>query len=60
MSSDSDDPIGATLSYRKIIEREIENALKEMNRPSVGTFSSLTLEEVAYYGLICAPISEYL
>lgn len=40
MSGDSDSPTGATLSYRQILEREMENALKEMDRPSVGTFIS--------------------
>lgn len=41
MSTESDDgPTGATLSYRKILEREMENALKEINRPSKGVFLS--------------------
>lgn len=40
MSGNSDGPTGATLSYRKILEREMENALKEMDRPSFGTFIS--------------------
>ncbi|WP_330633323.1 formate/nitrite transporter family protein [Halocatena halophila] len=40
MSDDSNNPTGATLSYRNILEREMENALKEMDRPSVGTFIS--------------------
>lgn len=41
MSSESDDgPTGATLSYRNILEREMENALKEINRPSKGVFLS--------------------
>ena len=40
MSSNEDGPTGATLSYRNILEREMENALKEMDRPAVGTFIS--------------------
>ncbi|WP_224448546.1 formate/nitrite transporter family protein [Haloprofundus salilacus] len=36
MPSTTDDPSGATLSYRNIIEREMENALTEMNRPPKG------------------------
>lgn len=41
MTSDSDDgPTGATLSYREILEREMENALKEINRPTKGVFLS--------------------
>ncbi|WP_117594366.1 formate/nitrite transporter family protein [Haloprofundus halophilus] len=36
MSSTTDDPTGATLSYRHIIEREMENALTEMHRPVKG------------------------
>jgi len=41
MSSDAnDDPTGATLSYRNILEREMENALKEINRPVPGLFLS--------------------
>ncbi|WP_248910325.1 formate/nitrite transporter family protein [Halocatena marina] len=40
MSDDADGPTGATLSYRNILEREMENALKEMDRPLVGTFIS--------------------
>ena len=41
MSSDStDEPTGATLSYRNILEREMENALKEINRPPKGVFLS--------------------
>lgn len=40
MSHGEDGPTGATLSYRNIIEREMENALKEMDRPAVGTFIS--------------------
>ena len=39
-SDDPNDPSGATLSYRNILEREMESALKEMDRPSVGTFIS--------------------
>ncbi|GAA0251967.1 formate/nitrite transporter family protein [Haladaptatus pallidirubidus] len=41
MSSDADvDPSGATLSYGNILEREINNALKEIRRPSKGLFLS--------------------
>lgn len=41
MSSNSnDEPTGATLSYRNILEREMENALKEINRPVKGMFLS--------------------
>ncbi|UPM43217.1 formate/nitrite transporter family protein [Halocatena salina] len=40
MGTDSDGPTGATLSYRKILEREMESALKEMDRPVLGTFIS--------------------
>ncbi|WP_224333703.1 formate/nitrite transporter family protein [Haloprofundus halobius] len=36
MPSTTDDPSGATLSYRNIIEREMENALTEMRRPTKG------------------------
>ncbi|KTG08902.1 formate transporter [Haloprofundus marisrubri] len=36
MPSTTDDPTGATLSYRNIIEREMENALTEMHRPAKG------------------------
>lgn len=39
MTSDSD-PSGATLSYRNILEREMENALTEMGRPAEGLFLS--------------------
>ncbi|WP_232703026.1 formate/nitrite transporter family protein [Halobacterium wangiae] len=39
MSTDSD-PSGATLSYRNILEREMENALKEVGRPPRGLFLS--------------------
>ncbi len=41
MSSETDvDPSGATLSYGNILEREITNALKEIDRPSKGLFLS--------------------
>ena len=41
MSADStDDPSGATLDYRRILEREMESALKEINRPPKGVFLS--------------------
>jgi len=40
MSSNSSEPSGATLSYRHILEREMENALKEINRPPAGVFLS--------------------
>lgn len=41
MSSESDgEATGATLSYRNILEREMENALKEIDRPSKGVFLS--------------------
>jgi formate/nitrite transporter FocA (FNT family) len=41
MTSESDDgPTGATLSYRNILEREMENALREINRPAKGVFLS--------------------
>lgn len=41
MSSSSDsEPSGASLSYRRIMEREMENALKEMDRPPHGVFLS--------------------
>lgn len=43
MDSDSDEgasPSGATLSYGNILEREIQNALKEMRRPVQGMFLS--------------------
>jgi formate/nitrite transporter FocA (FNT family) len=39
MSSETD-ASGATLSYRNILEREMENALKEVQRPSKGLFLS--------------------
>ncbi|WP_049985025.1 formate/nitrite transporter family protein [Halobellus rufus] len=34
------EPSGASLSYRNILEREMENALKEINRPPAGVFLS--------------------
>lgn len=34
------EPSGATLSYRNILEREMENALKEVARPTKGLFLS--------------------
>ena len=41
MGSDSDDkPAGASLSYQRILEREMENALKEIHRPPQGVFLS--------------------
>ncbi|WP_089878382.1 formate/nitrite transporter family protein [Halogeometricum limi] len=40
MSSDSPDPSGASLSYRRILEREMENALREIHRPVGGVFLS--------------------
>lgn len=41
MSSESDGgPSGASLSYRNILEREMENALKEIHRPLKGVFLS--------------------
>ncbi|AHF99679.1 formate transporter [Halostagnicola larsenii XH-48] len=41
MTTDSDtEPSGASLSYRKILEREMESALKEINRPPKGVFLS--------------------
>lgn len=45
MSDDRDggssgDPTGATLSYRNILEREMESALTEIERPSKGVFLS--------------------
>lgn len=36
----ADEPQGASLSYRKILEREIENALREIRRPPKGVFLS--------------------
>ncbi|ELY62973.1 formate/nitrite transporter family protein [Natrinema versiforme] len=40
MGTESDAPEGASLSYRKILEREMESALKEINRPPKGVFLS--------------------
>lgn len=41
MSSESDsEPSGASLSYRNILEREMESALKEIHRPPKGVFLS--------------------
>ncbi|WP_372912970.1 formate/nitrite transporter family protein [Salinigranum sp.] len=41
MSSARDDDVsGATLSYRRILEREMESALKEIDRPTRGVFLS--------------------
>ncbi|MFC6719413.1 formate/nitrite transporter family protein [Natrialbaceae archaeon GCM10025810] len=41
MSTEPDaGPTGATLSYRRILEREMENALKEIDRPTKGLFLS--------------------
>lgn len=41
MSSESDVDLSAvTLSYGNILEREINNVLKEINRPSKGLFLS--------------------
>lgn len=41
MSSTADsDPSGASLSYRNILEREMESALKEIHRPAKGVFIS--------------------
>lgn len=40
MDSDSDEPSGASLSYENILEREMENALKEIHRPRKGVFLS--------------------
>ena len=36
----SGEPTGATLSYRNILERELESALKEIERPPRGVFLS--------------------
>lgn len=38
--SSSSEPSGASLSYRNILEREMENALKEIERPAAGLFLS--------------------
>ncbi|GAB3663379.1 formate/nitrite transporter family protein [Halopiger thermotolerans] len=40
MGTESTEPEGASLSYRKILEREMESALKEINRPPKGVFLS--------------------
>ncbi|MDS0293151.1 formate/nitrite transporter family protein [Halogeometricum luteum] len=40
MSSDESEYSGATLSYRHILEREMENALQEIHRPVGGVFLS--------------------
>ena len=40
MTSDSDEPSGASLSYIHILEREMENALMEIHRPRKGVFLS--------------------
>ncbi|SFR44448.1 Formate/nitrite transporter FocA, FNT family [Halogeometricum rufum] len=40
MSSETSDPSGASLSYRHILEREMENALQEIHRPPGGVFLS--------------------
>jgi formate-nitrite transporter family protein len=41
MGSESDgEPSGASLSYRNILEREMESALKEIHRPPKGVFLS--------------------
>lgn len=40
MGSESTEPEGASLSYRNILEREMESALKEINRPPKGVFLS--------------------
>lgn len=39
-SSSSSEPSGASLSYRNILEREMESALQEINRPPKGVFLS--------------------
>lgn len=39
-AEDAEGPSGASLSYRNILEREMENALTEMNRPLAGLFLS--------------------
>jgi formate/nitrite transporter FocA (FNT family) len=38
--SETDDPSGASLSYENILEREMDNALGELGRPSKGLFLS--------------------
>lgn len=41
MTTESDsEPSGASLSYRNVLEREMENALEEINRPAKGVFLS--------------------
>lgn len=40
MGTESSEPEGASLSYRNILEREMESALKEINRPPKGVFLS--------------------
>lgn len=40
MSGSADDPSGASLSYSNILEREMENAIRELGRPSRGLFVS--------------------
>lgn len=40
MTSESDEPSGASLSYINILEREMENALQEIHRPPKGVFLS--------------------
>ncbi|MFC4551500.1 MULTISPECIES: formate/nitrite transporter family protein [Halorussus] len=54
MSSESrTEPSGASLSYRRILEREIENALKEIHRPPKGVFlSGLTAGLNLSYGAL--------
>ncbi|RDI72294.1 formate/nitrite transporter family protein [Halopelagius longus] len=39
-TSDEGEPSGASLSYSNILEREMENALKELDRPTKGLFLS--------------------
>lgn len=34
VDSDGNEPSGASLSYRSILERELQNALQELARPS--------------------------
>lgn len=40
MADDAHEPSGASLSYRNILEREMEDALTEMHRPTQGLFLS--------------------
>jgi len=40
VSDSSDEPSGGSLSYSNILEREMENALTELDRPSRGLFVS--------------------